>query len=420
MNLFFKLVTLFFSFILLLSCSSEERQQPSFEYTVRNPADSGSQYPNLYRDSSGTITMSWILKIEEDLNSIRYARYNENGWNPPQTVNISSDYFVNWADFPSVVSQDGEVVAAHWLQKIEGGPYAYNVNVVFPEERDRRWTDPVTPHRDGTPTEHGFVSMEPLSEGRVLAVWLDGRQTADREHDEYSDPEKAMTLRSAEISSDGTVSRMREIDDMVCDCCSTDLVMMDGQAAVVYRNRTPEEIRDISISRYNIETGEWSEPQIVHNDGWEINGCPVNGPRIDYRNGRTAVIWYTEADDRRRVQMVTSDDSGSTFSEPVVISEGNTMGRADLSVAEDGTVYTSWFSTNEEKGYVMMRDVSLDGTVGKPIQVGITSSGRRSGFPRMALMNDGVLFAWTQTAPIIKVRTANISFEQIEQAKQVE
>jgi len=67
-----------------------------------------------------------------------------------------------------------------------------------------------------------------------------------------------------------------------------------------------------------------------------------------------------------------------------------------------------------------MRDVSLDGTVGKPIQVGITSSGRRSGFPRMALMNDGVLFAWTQTAPIIKVRTANISFEQIEQAKQVE
>jgi hypothetical protein len=39
--------------------------------------------------------------------------------------------------------------------------------------------------------------------------------------------------------------------------------MMDGQAAVVYRNRTPEEIRDISISRYNIETGEWSEPQIV-------------------------------------------------------------------------------------------------------------------------------------------------------------
>jgi hypothetical protein len=415
MNLFFKLSVLFFVFILLASCTSEVRQQPSFEYTVRNPADSGSQYPNLYRDSSGTITMSWILKIEEDLNSIQYATYNDEGWNPAQTVNISSDYFVNWADFPSVVSQNGEVVAAHWLQKVDGGPYAYNVNVVFPEEQDRRWTTPITPHRDGTPTEHGFVSMEPLSEGSVLAVWLDGRQTADREHGEYSDPEKAMTLRSAEILRDGTVSRIREIDDMVCDCCSTDLVMMDGQAAVVYRNRTTDEIRDISISRYSLETGEWSEPSVVHNDGWEINGCPVNGPRIDYRNGRTAVIWYTEANDRRRVQMTTSDDYGATFSEPAVIAEEKTIGRADLSVAEDGTVYTSWLSTEEEKGYVMMRRVSKDGSAGEPIQVGITSSSRRSGFPRMGLMNDGLLFAWTQTEPMIRVRTASISFAQIEQ-----
>ncbi len=419
MNLFYKLIALLFISIILFSCS-EVRQQPSYEFTIRNPADSGSQYPNLYRDSSGTVTVSWILNLEEDLNSIQYATYTDEGWNPPQTVNISSDYFVNWADFPSVVSRDGDVVAAHWLQKIEGGPYAYNVNVVFPEEQARRWTEPVTPHRDGTPTEHGFVSMEPISEDKVLAVWLDGRQTADRAHDEYSDPEKAMTLRSAEISSDGTITRMRLIDDMVCDCCSTDLVMMDGEAAIVYRNRTTEEIRDIYISRYNLESGEWSQPEAVHNDGWEINGCPVNGPRIDHKNGRTGVIWYTEANEDRRVLMATSNDNGANFSDPVVISDENTMGRADLAIAGDSTLYVSWFSDLEGNGFVMMRRVTDRGVLGKPIQVGITSSGRRSGFPRMALLNDGLLFAWTQTDPLIRVRTAKVKFSQIEQAKRAE
>lgn len=405
--------------IMLLSCTVD-RQQPSYEFTINNPADAGSQYPNLYRDSSGTITMSWFLNIEEDLNSIQYATYADKRWTPPQTVNISSDYFVNWADFPSVVSKEGDVIAAHWLRKIEGGPYAYNVNVVFPEAQARRWTDPITPHSDETATEHGFVSMEPLTDDKVLAVWLDGRQTADREHGEYSDPNKAMTLRSAEISSDGTVTRSREIDAMVCDCCSTDLVMMDGQAAVVYRNRTEEEIRDISISFYNLETGEWSDPKPVHNDGWEINGCPVNGPRIDYRNGKTAVTWFTEADGNRRVQMATSDDNGATFSDPIILSDDSTMGRVDLSVAEDGTVYTSWLSTQDDNGFVMMRSVSNDGSLGEPIRVGITSSSRRSGFPRMASTEDGLLFAWTQTDPRILVRTAIVSFEQIAQANQAE
>lgn len=405
--------------ILLFSCT-EERQQPSYEFTINNPAEAGSQYPNLYKDSTGTIIMSWILKIEEDLNSIQYARYTENGWNPPQTVNISSDYFVNWADFPSVVSAGGEVVAAHWLQKIEGGPYAYNVNVVFPGEKARRWTEPITPHSDETATEHGFVSLEPLSDDKVLAVWLDGRHTADREHEEYSDPEKAMTLRSAEISSDGTVTRRRVIDDMVCDCCSTDLVMMDGKAAVVYRNRTEEEIRDISISIYDLETGEWSAPKPVHNDGWEINGCPVNGPRIDHSNGKTAAIWYTEANGMPQVKLATSNDNGASFGEPAVIAEENTTGRVDLSVGDDGTVYTSWMSNQNDNGNVMMRRVADDGMMEAPIRVGITTSSRRSGFPRMALMNEGLLIAWTQTDPFIKIRTANVSFNQMDLAKQRE
>ncbi len=118
------------------------------------------------------------------------------------------------------------------------------------------------------------------------------------------------------------------------------------------------------------------------------------------------MTWFTEADGSRRVQLATSDDNGATFSDPIILSEDSTMGRVDLSVADDGTVYTSWLSTQDDNGFVMMRSVSNDGSLGEPIRVGITSSSRRSGFPRMASTEDGLLFAWTQTDPRILVRTA--------------
>ena len=44
---------------------------------------------------------------------------------------------------------------------------------------------------------------------------------------------------------------------------------------VVYRDRSEQEIRDISIVR--LHDGKWSQPSSVFEDNWKINGCPVNG-----------------------------------------------------------------------------------------------------------------------------------------------
>ena len=412
MNLFSRLFTLPVCILFFVSCE-QERQQPAPEFTLNNPAAIGSEYPNLHQDDSGMITMSWISGIEEEIYAIEFSTYSDEGWSPSRTVGLSNNYFVNWADFPSVVSKGGYVVAAHWLRKIPGGPYAYNVNIAFPAEEARRWTDPITPHIDGTATEHGFVSMKPLTDDRVLAIWLDGRNTEDRDHDEYEDPEKAMTLRSAEISKDGTVSRRREIDAMVCDCCSTDMILTDDKAMAVFRNRTEDEIRDISISHYDLEEGEWSDPSPVHEDGWQINGCPVNGPRIDFNGEQAAVTWYTEVGGEPVVNVAVSSDGGESFGGPVIVAREYALGRPDLVIADDGTVYVSWLAGIDDKGYIMLRTVSPEGDLGEPVRVGITTSSRRSGFPRISAVDNGIFFAWTQTEPLIRVRTALVSFDYL-------
>ena len=393
---------------LLFAGCDEERQRPVFQYDFNNPADLGSRYPNLYQDSDGLIYMSWITGIEEDIYALQYTTLKNGRWTMPGTVRVATDWFVNWADFPSLVGMNGEMIASHWLRKIDGGTYAYNVSIAFAGDEAGRWTEPVTPHQDGTATEHGFVSLEPISEDRVLAIWLDGRHTDGRDHNEYEDMDKAMTLRSAEISSSGEITRKRVIDAAVCDCCQTDLVPVEDGFIAVYRNRTENEIRDIYISKYTLETGEWSEPRAVWNDDWEIRACPVNGPRIIADGENVAVAWYTSAGDESKVLLSRSADGGTTFEEPILIANENTIGRADLLFGTEGSVYVSWMNQVNVFGNILIRKVLADGSLGEPLTAGVTSSSRASGFPRIKLDGDEIFVAWTQTEPQLRVRTARL------------
>jgi len=405
---------LFITMLVFVVSCEDLRQQPVYHYTLNNPADVGSRFPNLYKDNAETLYMSWLTHIDEDMYALQYAVYENGRWTPERGIKVGTDFFVNWADFPSVVGLDGQPVAAHWLKDIEDVPNAYNIEVGFPGDHILRWEDPITPHLDGTDTEHGFVSLEPLDETRILAIWLDGRNTEGRGHDEYDDPEKAMTLRSAEVSGDGEITRKRVIDDMVCDCCQTDLVPFEDGYIAVYRGRSGDEVRDIRMSRYEPETGEWSDPETVHDDQWEIQACPVNGPRVSAAGNYVAVAWYTEAGDEPRVLLARSTDGGETFHEPIVVADGATLGRTDVVMTDEGFAYVSWLQRDGDTGYVMYREVLPNDDLEEAINVGITSSSRSSGFPRMEKVEDSLIFAWTQTEPHIRVRTAIVQLRQNE------
>jgi hypothetical protein len=122
--------------------------------------------------------------------------------------------FANWADFPSVtVLSDGSLVA-HWLEKVGGGSYEYDVWIVQSRDSGKSWSKPERPHRDGTLSEHGFVSLIDRWSGRFSAVWLDGRNFAG----ENATHEMALMFTTFDK---GTFEQETELDRRVCDCCQT-------------------------------------------------------------------------------------------------------------------------------------------------------------------------------------------------------
>jgi hypothetical protein len=360
--------------------------------TFENPAPPNSEFPHLY-STGDAVYMSWLSHHPDEKSySLNFARYSGSDWN--QTVQIAEDstWFVNWADFPSVIANENSPIAAHWLDKIPGGTYAYNVNVSVRDKSAETWSQPFTPHFDSTATEHGFVSMIPWDSDTILAVWLDGRKTANRAEDEYFDIDKAMTLRGALISRSGKVKQKFLIDDSVCDCCPTSLAKTEHGAMVAYRNRTDDEIRDIFISRF--DGSNWSEPKAIYNDNWEIAACPVNGPKLAVQDSLIALAWHTAADDKPVAKASLSLDGGSTFSEPVIINEEESLGRVDVTI-HNGKAYVSWMEKDSTETYLKLTSFDANDGPSKYMTVSKINGSRRTGFPQMKVLDTNLIMAWT-------------------------
>lgn len=380
----------------VLLCSACMPPQPAGESTLlRVDSAPGSAEPRLSKSTDGTIVLSW-LEPGEGGTLLRYSRLGNDGWDAPRTVARGADWFVNWADFPSVVPISGSLWAAHWLRMRPGSFYAYDVVVSLSPDAGQSWGEPITPHRDGTATEHGFVSLFPW-QGGVGAVWLDGRHTHMDVAEEASAAAGGMTLRSAVISAAGLLSAEEEMDDLVCDCCQTDVALAREGPVAVYRNRTAAEIRDIYVAR---SAGQlWLDGQPVADDGWEIAGCPVNGPAIAAVEDDVAVAWFTMAGDLPRVRYARSADGARSFGPALDIASGSPEGRVDVVLLPDRSAAVSWLDRNpQHEGEIKVQLMTAAGEPGPLHVIAQTAVTRPAGFPQLAVDGDSLIVAWTDTS----------------------
>src|SRR5262249_59963708 len=129
------------------------------------------------------------------------------------------------------------------------------------------------------------------------------------------------------------------LDGRVCECCQTSAAPTPEGMAVVYRGRSEREVRDISIVR--LKNGLWSEPQPLSKDGWEIQGCPVNGPAISSAGQHVAVAWFTAAHDQPGVYAALSADSGVTFGPQILVGDGKPLVSMGIIPLALGTAFVS-------------------------------------------------------------------------------
>jgi hypothetical protein len=327
-------------------------------------------------------------------------------------IAAGQNWFVNWADFPSLAVLDNGDWVTFWLEKSAGSTYAYDIRLVRSQDQGRTWSPPVTPHRDRTPTEHGFVSLVPEGGDKVLVVWLDGRKslpaTPDSSdhasHASHSnhETEGTMTLRSAILDRRGRISEEFELDEGSCSCCQTDAARTAQGTWVVYRDRTEGEIRDIAVVSRS-HSGSWSLPKVLHADNWRIEGCPVNGAAVAVNGARRLVVWPTGVTGSTTTHYQLAEPT--RIVKKAEIQPGTQMlGRVDAVPWGSGFL-VSWIGTNDTQSGLLVSEITAAGTIAPSLNVAPVLMTRLSGNPRMASAGERAMIVWMLLMPSVQNAT---------------
>lgn len=397
------------SILFLFGCKepSEKKQAildtKTVVVAIENPSSENSSLPRLFSNGE-ELFVSWVTK-KDSLSILNYSKYSNGVWIPSQEIISGTDWFVNWADFPQIAENNGNILTSY-LQKSADGTYTYDIKLNLYNDSTKTWKRNFILHTDGTKSEHGFVSIQPYVSNSFFVTWLDGRNTIGGHENHSEHGNGAMNLRGAIVFEDGTIEYDKILDDRVCDCCNTAAAIgANDELIVVYRDRSDEEIRDISMKRWTRDSN-WLQPISIGNDHWKIAGCPVNGPAVDTFENSTAVAWFTGVGDEGKVNVAFSNN----YKNAIRIDAGNATGRVDLVMLSETEAVVLWMEPQGDDEVIQLVKVNTIGQKRNPITISKTSRERASGFPQLEKVGDTLYVAWTVTAKeSSKIEMASVS-----------
>ena len=354
-------------------------------------AADGAMY-SLAPDAHGGALLSWLEASPRGL-ALRFSSLLNDRWSPPRLIVEGHQLFSNWADHPSVAAQPDGTLLAQWPVINDGAqpPGSYNNSMRIARSTDggATWAELFADGLDNTVSYTGFVSLLPGASG-ARAVYLSPPRPIS------SDPaDHRMTLSHVATDAAGHHTHAGVVDSDTCSCCPTAVASTSAGPIAAYRDHEPGDIRDIAVVRF--VNGAWTTPRPVHRDGWQINGCPTNGPSLGARGSRVALAWFTAAGNAPQVNVAFSTDSGASFQAPIVLDGRTAVGRPATVLLDDGSAVVAWLASigdGSGRGELRLRRVAPGGPPGPIVVAGAAPPGRSSGMPQMMRLGDGLLVAW--------------------------
>jgi hypothetical protein len=355
---------------------------------ISNPSVAGSIQPNWAVAGDGSLLFSWVEPAKDGSYALKYATRHGAAWSEARTIASGRRFWRHPAEVPELLSLSDGTLLAHW---VENGKDSTESEFIFvsTSHDGTHWTEPQMAHKDRSPVQHGLASIAASGPKEASIFWLQALKGEDG----------PVSLMRTIVGADGKEIKEEQLDADVCSCCPTSVVNTAKGLLVAYRGHTPKDIRDIAVIR--LENGRWSPSKILYPDKWEINACPVNAASTTAKDNRVAIAWYTEANDKPRVQLVFSSDSGATFTKPVTLNTGDTLGYASTSLSNDGGAFVSWLEEGQSSSRVLVRLTPPTGMPGPALKV---AEGLRQslGYPKLIHAGNETWIAWGDSKAGIK------------------
>jgi hypothetical protein len=387
--------------VVLGSCRGAEQKasapapatEPAFNLSIQPiaPPVQGTSMQSQLTASARGVVLSWLEQKDASA-TLKFSELTGDAWASAKTIASSEKWFISDADVPTVMRMsDGTLVAATY-PLIDYQLEAYDLRLSYSRDEGQTWSRLIAPHHDKTKTQHGFASLFEMPDKSLGVVWLDGRDMELSKAKEGG----AMNVYFAAFDSSWKQTAESSINARVCECCQTSAAVTADGPIVAFRDRTPDDIRDIHVTR--IDQGNWTDAVSVHDDKWKIDACPVNGPAVSARGKEVAVAWFTALDDNGKAYAAFSHDSGRTWGSPIRLDDNTALGHVDIELLDDGSAAATWVEFANERSQFRARKVQASGERSKAIVIAGEGEARVSGYPRMAKRGADLVFAWTESS----------------------
>jgi hypothetical protein len=370
------------------------------DYAVHDwvlPAAPGAAQPDLVATTDGRLLLSWIDASAGRRNALQFAQWNNGHWqSAPRTIVVGDSLIANGADTPHLAATADGALWVQWAQRVPGNT-GNDLMLSRSADGGFNWSPPLRINGAADGAEHGFASLWPASRDHVGVAWLDGAApaTANATPSHKTASADATSLHAAVFDMNLRRTLPDAIDARTCDCCQTAVAMTTRGALLVYRDRSPDEIRDIAVARF--DGGRWSPPVPVHADHWKMPGCPVNGPAIASDGGNAVVAWFTAANDTPTVELARSRDAGDHFDAPVQVAHGaGVQGRVAVAV-DAQQAWVLWVSGAGPAQSLWLARYSSD--LSRQLQrlriAPLHARGPGAGYPRLVVQDGAAYVVWS-------------------------
>jgi hypothetical protein len=203
---------------------------------------------------------------------------------------------------------------------------------------------------DELPSGKFFQTMTISGDGNIHVAWLDSPAINNGTGYLISDKSRPSTVKYTKSTDGGnTFEPTKPLDENPCPCCNVQSTSDENNNVYVSWRKVfgsgETQVRDMVVVS-SLDSGEtFSSPIKISEDNFNFDGCVhVGAPMSVDSKGNLHVVWYTGKTDAPGMYYATSSDNGKTFSEPLAILATDWVPpqRIYLSIDDNDVVWITW------------------------------------------------------------------------------
>ncbi len=182
-----------------------------------------------------------------------------------------------------------------------------------------------------------------------------------------------------------------QISNSSRDSAFPQIVIEGTHVYVAWLDRTAGDVTNIFFAKSDDGGATFVQPTAITSHGGN-SGIPkiyADGPHV-------YLLWEDDSGKNFDIFMATSNDSGSTFGQPVNISTNSGNSGAPQMAVSDGDIYVVWM--DDSSGHFdILSSSSGDGGKTFATPVNVSRGSQDSGYPQIAASGREVYVVWTET-----------------------